>query len=152
MEGTGENKRGPQGEGCGPAAEADEASLQLSHTRTNLSVMRTMMSADRTLMAWTRTALSMISFGFTIYKFMQYMQEQGANVIKNPYGPRNFGVALIALGIFSLIIACLQHWQVQKKIDPAGKSHFSLPFAVAGLIGAVGFLALANMIFKIGPF
>ena len=35
------------------------------------------MAADRTLMAWIRTTLSMISFGFTIYKFLQAMFESG---------------------------------------------------------------------------
>ncbi len=124
----------------------------LAQNRTDLAVERTMMAADRTLMAWTRTALSMIGFGFTIYKFMQYMQEEGTNIIKNPNGPRNFGFSLIALGIISLLIACIQHWFIQKKIDPAGKPHFSLAFIVAGFIAGVGFLALANMIFKIGPF
>ncbi len=133
-------------------AEDLEITTELSRQRTNLSVQRTLMAGDRTLMAWTRTALSMISFGFTIYKFMQYMQEEGTNIIKNPNGPRNFGFSLIALGIISLMIACLQHWQLQKRIDPAGKSHFSLAFIVAGFIAGVGFLALANMIFKIGPF
>jgi len=131
---------------------AEELSNMLSQQRTNLSVERTMMAADRTLMAWTRTALSMIGFGFTIYKFMQYMQEEGRAVIGNPQGPRNFGMSLIALGIVSLLIACIQHWCFQKRVDPAGKPHFSLAFIVAGFIAAVGFLALANVIFKLGPF
>ena len=74
--------------------EAKKTSDMLAQERTDLSVARTMMAADRTLMAWTRTALSMISFGFTIYKFMQYMQEEGKAIIKNPQGPRNFGMSL----------------------------------------------------------
>ena len=36
---------------------------------------RTRLAADRTLMAPVRTALSMIGFGFTIYKFLQVVQE-----------------------------------------------------------------------------
>ena len=36
-----------------------------------LALERTRLAAERSLMAWVRTALSMISFGFTIYKFMQ---------------------------------------------------------------------------------
>lgn len=132
--------------------EVKKTTDTLAQDRTDLAVERTMMAADRTLMAWTRTALSMISFGFTIYKFMQYMQEEGTAIIKSHRGPRNFGLALIALGIVSLLIACLQHWHVQKKIDPVGKPHFSLAFIVAGFIAGIGLLALANVIFKIGPF
>ena len=38
---------------------------------TRLAVNRTRLAYERTLMAWVRTAASMISFGFTIYKFFQ---------------------------------------------------------------------------------
>ncbi len=124
----------------------------LAQDRTDLSIERTIMAADRTLMAWTRTSLSMISFGFTVYKFMQYMQEEGNAIIKSHRGPRNFGLVLITLGIISLLIACLQHWQTQKRIYPGGKPHFGLALIVAGFITAVGLLAIVNVIFKIGPF
>ena len=60
-----------------------------------LAIERTIMAAERTLMSWTRTSISLISFGFTIYKFLQYMQEQGkAVIVRDPAGPRNFGFAL----------------------------------------------------------
>jgi len=36
------------------------------------------MAADRSLMAWVRTGLSMISFGFTVYKLLQAAQANGA--------------------------------------------------------------------------
>ncbi len=129
-----------------------ELTTKLSQQRTGMSIQRTIMAADRTLMAWTRTALSMISFGFTVYKFLQYAQEENPAFIKNPRGPQNFGMALVWLGVISLLIACVQYWSTRKKIDPAGKPHFSLTFVVAGLIAGVGFLALANIMFRLGPF
>jgi putative membrane protein len=124
----------------------------LAQDRTDLAVQRTSMAAQRTLMAWTRTSLSMISFGFSIFKFMQYMQEQGNAIIKSHRGPRNFGITLIAVGIISLLIACVQYWQIDKKINPSARWHFSLAFLVAMFIVTLGLLALANAIFKIGPF
>jgi uncharacterized membrane protein YidH (DUF202 family) len=33
------------------------------------------MAANRSLMAWVRTGLSLISFGFTRYKFLEYQRE-----------------------------------------------------------------------------
>jgi putative membrane protein len=36
---------------------------------TKLAVERTRLAYERTLMAWVRTATSLISFGFTLFKF-----------------------------------------------------------------------------------
>ena len=38
---------------------------------TKLAVDRTWLAHERTMLAWVRTAASLISFGFTIYKFFQ---------------------------------------------------------------------------------
>lgn len=125
----------------------------LSRQRTDLAVARTTMAADRTLMAWTRTSLSMITFGFTVYKFMQYLREEGkASLIRTERGAQNFGLTLIAVGILALLIACVQYWHLARKINPGRKWHFSLALAVAGFIVALGFLALVNAVFRIGPF
>jgi len=128
-------------------------SNRLAQQRTELAVTRTLMAADRTLMAWTRTSLAMISFGFTVYKFMQYMQQEGkAILVRTERGAQNFGLTLIAVGILFLLIAGVQYWHLARKIDPGRKWHFSLTLAVAGFVVALGLLALVNAIFRIGPF
>ncbi|TFG48240.1 MAG: DUF202 domain-containing protein [Candidatus Brocadiia bacterium] len=125
----------------------------LAQDRTDLAIERTGMAYDRTLMAWMRTSLSMISFGFTIFKFLNYMQAEGKAIgIRNPNGPRNFGLTLIAIGIISLLFACIQYWHSEKKLNPEKKWHFSLSLVVAGFIVLFGLLALINTLFRIGPF
>ena len=57
---------------------APKSSNDLAVERTDLAAERTMMAADRTLMAWIRTSLSLMSFGFTIYKLLQGFQAGGA--------------------------------------------------------------------------
>ena len=47
----------------------------LADDRTSLALDRTRLAHERTLMAWVRTAVSLISFGFTIYKFFQGLHE-----------------------------------------------------------------------------
>ena len=47
-------------------------------TGTRLALDRTHLAHERTLMAWVRTATSLISFGFTIYKFFSF--EAGKNL------------------------------------------------------------------------
>jgi putative membrane protein len=87
----------------------------LAQQRTDLAVHRTMMAADRSLMAWIRTALSMISFGFTIYKILQGFQESGAR-LPSDYTPRNIGLFLIGLGTVSTVIGTIAYWQTFKEL------------------------------------
>lgn len=121
-------------------------------TADDMARERTILAADRTLMAWIRTTLSMISFGFTIYKFLQALFESGkSTLLSSPTGPRNFGLALISLGVWALAIACLQYWREMRRFNP-GRAPFSLTLVVAGFVALVGILALMNMLFHIGPF
>ena len=117
-----------------------------------LAVERTVMAAERTLMSWTRTSISLISFGFTLYKFLQYMQGEGKATIRDPNGPRNFGLALILIGVFALTAASIQYRRLQKKVKPERKYPLSLSVAVAWAIILLGFFALINIVFQLGPF
>jgi putative membrane protein len=58
---------------------------------TALAEERTDVALDRTLMAWVRTTLSVISFGFTIFKFFQYFQQTGEAAKWRPEMPKNLG-------------------------------------------------------------
>ena len=49
-------------------------------------------------MAWVRTAASLISFGFTIYKFFQGLRETGQiKASTHLLGSRNFGFLMIII-------------------------------------------------------
>jgi len=60
-------------------------------------------------MSVMRTALSLIGFGFTIFQFFQKMRD--ADVLKRVNAPRNFGLALVIIGIAMLILGILYHIQ-----------------------------------------
>ena len=74
-----------------------------------LALDRTRMAAERTLMAWVRTALSMISFGFTMYKFLQVLQEQSTLPVIRPQTPRDVGLTLTGIGTFADHHAVINH-------------------------------------------
>lgn len=119
----------------------------------NLSFDRTLMAAERTLMAWVRTALSMISFGFTIYKFLQAMQEQSRLSVLNSNTPRNVGLALIGIGTFALIVACIQHVKYLRKLGLKIRSTpWDLSLLVGCLIALLGLLMFWSIVFNSGPF
>jgi putative membrane protein len=116
-------------------------------TSIQLAVERTLLAHERTLMAWVRTAASLISFGFTIYKFFQGLRETGQiKVTTHLLGSRNFGLLMIIIGLVALIMASIQHWQDTKtlRMQYQVKSR-SVAIWVAGLIallGSVGLLAV----------
>lgn len=133
---------------------SDQKKSAETRTANELAVERNRLAAERTLMAWVRTALSMISFGFTIYKFMQVFQEQGTlqTILQNP--SRNVGLALIGIGTFSLIVATVQHFRYMKSLNAAQPFKFwvDLSFMVACLLMLLGLLMFISIAFNSGPF
>jgi inner membrane protein YidH len=125
----------------------------MSHapSANDMALERTVYAADRTLMARIRTALSMISFGFTIYKVLQGLFESGSTLVARPEGPKNFGLALMSLAVGAFAVACVQYWCQMKRYDP-GRTPFSLTLFVAGFVALFGVLGLMNALFHIGPF
>jgi putative membrane protein len=106
---------------------------------TRLSVARTTMAANRTLMAWLRTALSMISFGFTLYKVIQGFQSGGMEVPIDLH-PKRAGLVLIGLGILSIVVGMLEYYLIMRevrKIMPIPYWQHTLWIAVLGLCIAV---------------
>jgi putative membrane protein len=104
-------------------------------------------------MAWIRTSLSMISFGFSIYKFFQYLGDS-TGTAGRPHGPLNLGRARVVLGILLLIPAILQHWQFLRTLQTRANRKFprSLALVTSGLIALLGLGALLSMFFHLGPF
>ena len=80
-------------------------------TGTRLAVDRTRLAYERTLMAWIRTAVSMITFGFTIYKFFQFELHDRPVPDGTVLNPRAFAMAMIVVGLVSLLLSTVQHRQ-----------------------------------------
>lgn len=79
---------------------------------TLMAVTRTVMAADRSLMAWVRTGLSLISFGFTIYKFLEYSREQviaSGKIMPGVSSPKLVGLFMVGMGVISLIFGIIEN-------------------------------------------
>jgi putative membrane protein len=115
-----------------------------------LAVERTRLAHERTLMAWVRTSVSLISFGFTIYKFFEYLRENTETAtVASALNPRRFGMVMIVLGLFMLVVATIQHRANLKRLDGRyGKGPSSLATVVAFLVCAVGILAFVGALFR----
>lgn len=118
-----------------------------------LAIDRTRLAAERSLMAWIRTALSMIAFGFTLYKFLQALHAQSPVPIPRPNAPRNVGLLLVGIGTFAVLVAAVQHWRYVRKLSPGQPGWcWDLGILVAILIGALGILIFASIVYTSGPF
>ena len=92
-----------------------------SNQRTNLTnelaKERNRAAAERTLMAWIRTCLSLISFGFAIDKILQALQQTKlGSPAKFDVGVHLVGLCFIALGVFAMFWATIEHQIILKQI------------------------------------
>ncbi len=136
---------------------------ELSMRRTGMSFQRTRMSADRTLMSVIRTSLSLISFGFTIFQVFQKLRDAGT--LAHAAAPRNFGIALVCLGIAMLVLGIVYHTQFmvglrreRHAMAAEGLIHAesgfppSMTLITAFILLVIGVVAIVSMVFQIGPF
>ncbi|GFE76860.1 MULTISPECIES: YidH family protein [Novosphingobium] len=84
---------------------------------SDLGAVRTILAADRTLMAWIRTSLSMLSFGFTIYKFLQALADHGQ--IAKTDSPQHVGMFLAAAGTGAMLLGSVSYWVTLRDIARA---------------------------------
>jgi putative membrane protein len=101
-------------------------------------------------MAWIRTAVSMISFGFTIYKFFQFELQGRPPTENGVIGPRGFALTMIAIGLVALLLSGIQHRQSMRNLRaeyPDGVPP-SVSALVAGLFWVLGLIALVTVIVR----
>jgi putative membrane protein len=118
--------------------------------KPDLAVDRTRLAHERTLMAWVRTAVSLISFGFTIYKFFDYVRQKGERQEEPVFGPREFAGAMIGIGLTVLVLATIQHIREVRAMRSlyGAQVSYSLAAIVAVLVGALGVMSILAVIFR----
>jgi putative membrane protein len=111
---------------------------ELAEDRTGMAAQRTLMAADRSLMAWIRTGLSMISFGFTIYKLLEGFQADLESLGRGG-SPRQLGLFLTGLGTVAVIIGTIEYWSRIRKLAPDRRVSIWTPaFVMALIMSATG--------------
>jgi putative membrane protein len=140
-----------------------DVNTELAARRTGMAFQRTRLAEDRTLMAVIRTALALIGFGFTIFQFFQRLKEQ--DVIHRAGAPRQFGLALVGIGVLMLVLGIVYHVQfmlglrrLRQSMREEGLIHgetafpVSLTLVTAILLLIVGLAAMLGMEFDVAPF
>jgi len=131
------------------SAQGAKSANELAEDRTDLAVVRTVMAADRSLMAWIRTALSMISFGFTIYKLLESFQEKGL-ALPNVNSPKRVGLFLVGLGTVSLVMGTVQFWLTLKDLHRLQRVQiWRSAFIIALIMSVTGLFLFFGIISRI---
>ena len=118
-----------------------------------LALLRTLMAADRSLIAWVRTGLSLITFGFTVYKFLQFDSQKylaAGQAALGASSPRVVGLFMIGVGML-----CLAMGMVENLITVRGLRgrenvvHPRYSLVMAGMILTLGLVVFVGILFRV---
>jgi putative membrane protein len=113
-----------------------------------MAVDRTWLAHERTLMAWVRTAVSMISFGFTIYKFFQFEVEKDAPIRRGLLTPRDFALIMVSIGLIALLGATVAHRKDVRGMRALLGGRRSMAEIIAYFVSVFGILVLLSALFR----
>lgn len=116
---------------------------------SRLAFERTFLAHERTQLAWVRTSLTLISFGFAIAKFYDFVRRTEPD--RAPLlGPRAVGALMITLGLVSLTLA---DWQRVRAMRTMRARCPDLPLSLApflsALLALLGILALVAAVLQL---
>lgn len=127
---------------------------KIPNMQAELAKERNRAAAERTLMAWIRTCLSLISFGFGIDSIVSaILSFQRVSESLNPVRfSRILGLAFIALGIYAMISAAIEHKRelhhIQRSDDYFYMPRRSLGLTVAIALIGIGIYAFISILIK----
>ena len=112
-------------------------------TSTTLAFERTRIAYERTMMAWIRTATSLITFGFSVYKFFEF-EMKNAPASQMLVGPRACGLGLIVIGLLSMLVGTIEH---ARDLNGLRRQYVDMPKSMSGVVAlVVGVLGLCALV------
>lgn len=131
-----------------------EPSNQRSQARNAIDVgielakERNRLAAERTLMAWIRTSLAMIGFGFGIDSVVSAILsfQTVSEDVNSARLSRFLGLAFIALGVYALLAAIVDHTRELRRIR--GNAQYTYkPRLSVGMTVSIGLLIIGVLAF-----
>jgi putative membrane protein len=119
-------------------------------TGTKLAFERTRLAAERNMMAWIRTATSLISFGFTVYKFFQFEEGKRTPAATGfVLSPRVFALLMIGTGLVALLLSTIEHRRyIRLLATEPGPTRPTVAGTLAAMIAVMGLAAFCAALFR----
>ncbi len=120
---------------------------ETSAESVKLGLINIKMAADRTLMAWTGLSLSLLSFGFVIYKIFTENRVEGV-VIRGGNTPLIVGTYLIVSGTLAILMGIGAYVRTIQQLRPLRRFGLVQPTLIlASLMAILGvFLCIGTAI------
>ena len=99
--------------------------------RDILAAERTAMAAGRSYASWTGTGLSLITFGFTIYRFLISLQ---VKLFK--FDPVEVGLFIIGIGTATMLYGTAEYWKTMSELHRDYGVRFRKTALLFGLLTA----------------
>ncbi len=125
-----------------------EKQARLMERLSVYALVRTAFSSERSLLSWMRTSASLYSFGFSVIKFMDFLERQQADLQLSD-GPRRLGIVLICLGLLVLVFSVGETLRRLRKMRELGLptySRYPLPVLTAAALFTIGAVALIGIL------
>ena len=119
------------------------SALELSNIQATLAL-------DRTLLAWVRTSLTLIGFGFTLARFVYDLIEKGElKGVQSTY-PREIGIALMVLGLSTLVGGAFEYVRFGKRLRKGQKaSLWSVSLAVTIMLVLLTLFLMVGLLLEL---
>jgi len=123
----------------------EPSALELSNIQATLAL-------DRTLLSWVRTSLTLIGFGFTLARFVYDLIEKSElKGVQSTY-PREIGIALMILGVSTLIGGAFEYVRFRKKLQKGGQASFwSVSLAVTIILALLTVFLMTGLLLELKP-
>ena len=126
--------------------EEQEQKQPAAHAAATSKKVTDHLANQRTFLAWIRTGLATITFGFVVERFGLLLRELGlkdttsASTTAIHYSAI-IGVALVILGVITMIIALVSFLQIRRAIDQESfRPHAAFEIVLTVLASLIGLL------------
>jgi putative membrane protein len=119
----------------------------MNETNNSPTDPRIYMAVERTFLAWIRTGISLMGFGFVVARFGLFLREIAlSNKMTVAQHNNGFslpvGIALIAAGVMTILIAAIRH---QRSIKALDRGQFRQSYGLVFTFLIAGFLAIIGL-------